>query len=82
MVELAIEALDRREWPATEAEIRMYRASLFTAQVLPRALIDTAREKLAEIRSHVLQMPPELPDQTVERLPPGTRSQDDPDGNV
>ena len=61
MVELAIEALDRREWPATEAEIRMYRASLFTAQVLARDLIDTGREeKLAEIRRHVLQMAPEL----------------------
>ena len=61
MVELAIEALDRREWPATEAGIRMYRASLFTAQVLARGLIDTGREeKLAEIRRHVLQMAPEL----------------------
>ena len=62
MVELATEALDRREWPATEAEIRMYRASLFTAQVLARELIDTGREeKLAEIRRHVSQMAPELP---------------------
>ena len=62
MVELAIEALDRREWPATEAEIRMYRASLFTAQVLARELVDTGREeKLAEIRRHVSQMAPELP---------------------
>ena len=46
-----IEALDRRGWPATEPEIRMYRASLFTAQLLARELIDTGREeKLAEIR--------------------------------
>ena len=44
MVELAIEALDRREWPATEAEIRMYRANLFTAQVLARELIETGQE--------------------------------------
>ena len=61
-VELAIEALDRREWPATEAEIRMYRASLFTAQVLARELVDTGgEEKLAEIRRHVSQMAPDLP---------------------
>ena len=62
MIELAIEALDRREWPNTQAEIRMYRASLFTAQMLARELIDTGRaEKLAEIRRHVSQMAPELP---------------------
>ena len=62
MVELAIEALDRREWPTTEADIRMYRASLFTAQVLARELIDTGREEeLAEIRRHVSQIAPELP---------------------
>jgi len=67
MVELAIEALDRREWPASETEIRMYRASLFTAQVLARELIDTGREeKLAEIRRHVSQLAPELPAKMVE----------------
>ena len=52
-----VEALDRREWPATEAEIRMNRGSLFTAQVQARELIDTGcEEKLAEIRRHVSQM--------------------------
>ena len=67
MVELAIEALDRREWPTTEAEIRMYRASLFTAQVLARDLIDTGCEKkLAEIRRHVSQMAPKLPQTSTE----------------
>ena len=66
MVELAIEALDRREWPGTEAEIRMYRASLFSAQVLARELIDTGQEeKLAEIRRHVSQIAPELPKKPV-----------------
>ncbi len=72
LVELAIEALDRREWPHTEAEIRMYRASLFTAQVLARELIDTGREeKLAEIRRHVSQLTPELPAKTTEPAPSG-----------
>ncbi len=70
MVELAMEALDRREWPTTEAEIRMYRASLFTAQVLARELIDTGHEKkLAEIRRHVSQMAPELPTKMVDPAP-------------
>ena len=32
LVEFAMEALDRREWPATEVEMRVARASLFTAQ--------------------------------------------------
>ena len=39
MVELAVEALDRREWPRTQTEIRIARASLFAAQVLARDLI-------------------------------------------
>ena len=81
MAELPIEALDRREWPATEAEIRMYFASLFAAQALARVLTDIPREeKLAETCRHVSQMTPEPPDQAVESLPLGTRSQNDPDG--
>ena len=41
----------------------MYRASLFTAQVLARELIDTGREeKLEEIRRHVSQIAPEMPE--------------------
>ena len=39
VIELAIEALDRREWPRSEAETRVARASLFAAQVLARNLI-------------------------------------------
>ena len=74
IVELAMEALDSKNWPATEAEIRMYRASLFTAQVLARELIDSGREeKLAEIRRHVSQMAPELPTKAVEPTPSGTQ---------
>ena len=47
----SVEVLERRKWPPTEAEIRIYRGSLFTAQLLARELIDAGREeKLAEIR--------------------------------
>lgn len=36
VVELAIEALGRREWPQIEAEIRLLRSCLFTAQAIAR----------------------------------------------
>ena len=38
VVEHAMDALDRREWPQTEIEIRVARASLFAAQVLAHDL--------------------------------------------
>ena len=54
VIELAIEALDRREWPATEAEIKVARASLFAAQVLARDLIAAGREhEVEEIRAFI-----------------------------
>lgn len=49
MIEFAIEALDRREWPRTEAEMRVARASRFAAQVLARDLIAVGRENQVEI---------------------------------
>ena len=48
VVDLAIEALDRREWPSTEAEIKVARASLFAAQTLARGFIAGGREKEAQ----------------------------------
>ena len=36
LLELAIEALDRRQWPRTEAEIYLLRSAMFTAQALAR----------------------------------------------
>ena len=44
VIDLAIEALDRHEWPATETEIAVARASLFAAQALARRLIADGRE--------------------------------------
>ena len=38
VVEFAMEALDRREWPRTEAEIHVARASMFAALALQRDL--------------------------------------------
>ena len=60
VVELAIETLDRREWPDTEAEIKVARASLFTAQVLARDLIDKGREQeVRDIRDFISTIVPD-----------------------
>ena len=64
VVELAIEALDRREWPRTEAEIKVARASLFTAQAVARDLIANGREhEVQEIREFISGIVPD-PDAT------------------
>ena len=36
LVELAMEALDRREWPHTELEIHLLRSCMFAAQAIAR----------------------------------------------
>ena len=36
LVKLAMEALDRLEWPRTELEIQLLRSTLFTAQAMAR----------------------------------------------
>ena len=60
LVELAIEALDRREWPATDTEMRVARASLFAAQALARGLIADGREQeVQEIRKFISTIVPD-----------------------
>ena len=60
LVELAMEALDRREWPATEVEMRVARASLFTAQAIALDLIAAGREKeVQEIRDFISTIVPD-----------------------
>ena len=64
LMELAIEALERRESPKTVAEIRVARASLFTAQAIARDLIAAGREKeVEEIREFISTIVPD-PDAT------------------
>lgn len=71
VVELAIGALDRREWPRTEAEIKVARASLFAAQALARGLIADGRgQEVQEIRDFISGIVPD-PDA---RGPAGTAS--------
>ena len=61
VVELAIEALDRREWPSTEAETKVARASLFVAQALARDLIAAGRkQEVQEIREFISMIVPSL----------------------
>ncbi len=62
LVELATEALDRREWPRTELEIRMLRSCMFTAQAMARDMIAEGRaEEVEEIRRNISAVVPELP---------------------
>ena len=60
LVELAMEALDRREWPGTKVEMRVARASLFTAQAIALDLIAAGRDKeVQEIRDFISTIVPD-----------------------
>ena len=62
LVELAIGALDHREWPRTELEIQLLRSTLFTAQAIARNMIAKGREdELEEIRRELSKIAPDLP---------------------
>ena len=66
VIELAIEALDHREWPRGEAKTRVARASLFAAQALARDLIAAGREEeVAEIRDFISTI---VPDPDADRV--------------
>ena len=76
LVELAMEALDRREWPGTEAEIRVARASLFTAQALARGLIADGREdEVREIREFISTIVPDVEDDHRPSKPPAHQTE-------
>ena len=62
LVKLAMEALDRREWPRTELEIQLLRSTLFTAQATARHMIANGRkEEIEEIRREISRIAPVLP---------------------
>ncbi len=64
LVELAMEALDRREWPGTDTEMRVARASLFAAQAIARQLIADGREnEVQQMRDFISTIVPD-PDKT------------------
>ena len=61
LVELAMEALDRREWPQTEAQLQVARASLFAAQAIALDMIAAGRQnQVDKIRDYVATIVPNL----------------------
>ena len=55
-----MEALDRREWPGTDTEMRVARAYLFAAQAIACRLIADGREQeVQEIRSYISTIVPD-----------------------
>ena len=62
LVELAMGALDHRDWPRTELEIQLLRSTLFTAQAVARDMIANGREdEVEEIRRDISRFAPDLP---------------------
>ena len=69
VVELAMEALKRREWPRTEAEIHLLRSAMFTAQAIIRDMEKAGREEeIEQISRTISEVAPELPDKTTKDL--------------
>jgi len=67
VIDLAIEALDRREWPRTEAEIYLLRSAMFAAQAIYRDMEKAGRaDEIAEISRAISAVAPAMPDATTE----------------
>ncbi len=63
LVELAMEALERREWPRTDLEILMLRSCVFTAQAIARDMIAAGRRnEVEEIEQAITCVAPQLPE--------------------
>ena len=63
LVALAVEALDRREWPTTELEVQLLRSAMFAAQALARGMIADGRaEEVEQIRRGISDIVPDLTD--------------------
>ena len=62
VVELVMEALERREWPRTEVEIHLLRSAMFTAQAIIRYMEKAGREEeISQISRNISEVAPELP---------------------
>ena len=67
VVELAMEALERRQWPRTEAEIHLLRSAMFSAQAIIRDMERNGREEeIEQISRNISEVAPELPGKTVQ----------------
>ena len=62
VIDLALEALDRQEWPRTEAEIHLLRSAMFTAQATIRDMERAGRhDEIEAIGRTISEVAPELP---------------------
>ena len=62
VVELAMEASARNEWPRIEAEIHLLRSAMFVAQVFIRDMEKAGREEeIEQISRNISEVAPELP---------------------
>ncbi len=67
VVELAMEALDHREWPRTEHEIQLLRSAMFAAQAMVRDMERAGREEeIEEISRNISEVVPDLPGEPIE----------------
>ena len=63
LLELAMEALDRREWPRTDLEILMLRSCVFAAQATVRDMIAAGRgDEIEEIERAISAVAPAMPE--------------------
>ena len=77
LVELAVEALEHREWPQNPLEIQMLRSFLFTAKATARDMISTGRsEEAEEIRCEISKVVPGLPSRSTASAADGNSSMD------
>ena len=61
-----MEALERREWPHTEAEIHLLRSAMFAAQAIIRDMERDGREmEIEQISRNISKVAPELPGKLV-----------------
>ncbi len=61
-----MEALERREWPHTEAKIHLLRSAMFAAQAIIRDMEKAGREEeIQQISRNISEVAPELPVQSA-----------------
>ena len=68
VIELALEALDRQEWPRTEAEIHLLRSAMFTAQATIRDMEKAGRhDEIEAISRTISEIAPELRSEPLQK---------------
>ena len=61
LAKLATQWLKNREWPSTDVQIQVARASLFTAQAMARDMAAAGREKeITKIRRYISTIVPDV----------------------